>query len=81
MREGGAAHHASQRLTYDGCSMTRAAIRSTPHEARVVTDGLPSYDSESLGERPHEAKVQTKAERRENDAIQSCHWTISLIET
>jgi hypothetical protein len=24
--------------------------------------------------------VQTKAERRENDAIQSCHWTISLLK-
>jgi hypothetical protein len=23
--------------------------------------------------------VQTKAERRENDAVQSCHWTISLL--
>jgi hypothetical protein len=24
--------------------------------------------------------VQTKAERRENDAVQSCHWTISLLK-
>jgi hypothetical protein len=24
--------------------------------------------------------VQTKAERGENDAIQSCHWTISLLK-
>jgi hypothetical protein len=24
--------------------------------------------------------VQTKAERRENDAIQTCHWTISLLK-
>ena len=24
--------------------------------------------------------MQTKAERRENDAIQSCHWTISLLK-
>jgi hypothetical protein len=46
----------------------------------VVTDGLPSYDSESLGARLHEAKVQTKAERRDSDAIQSCHWTISLLK-
>ena len=38
-----------------------------------MTDGLASYDADSLGERPHEAKVQTKAERRENDVIQSCH--------
>jgi hypothetical protein len=46
----------------------------------VTTDGLASYDSESLGKRPHEAKVQTKAERREGDAVQSCHWTISLLK-
>ena len=24
--------------------------------------------------------MQTKAERRENDAVQSCHWTISLLK-
>ena len=48
--------------------------------ARVVTDGLASYDSESLGERPHEAIVQTKAERGESDALQGCHWTISLLK-
>ena len=46
----------------------------------MVTDGLASYDSESLGERPHEAIVQSKAERREGDALQVCHWTISLLK-
>ena len=49
-------------------------------DARVVTDGHAGYDKKSLGERPHEAIVQTKAERRENDAVQSCHWTISLLK-
>ena len=49
-------------------------------DAQVVTDGLASYNSESLGERPHEAVVQTKAERRESDAVQGCHWTISLLK-
>ena len=24
--------------------------------------------------------MQTKAERRENDAVQGCHWTISLLK-
>ena len=24
--------------------------------------------------------MQTKAERRENDALQGCHWTISLLK-
>jgi len=33
-----------------------------------------------LGKRPHDAVVQTKAERRENDAVQGCHWTISLLK-
>lgn len=49
-------------------------------DAHVVTDGHAGYNSESLGERGHEAKVQTKAERRANDAVQGCHWTISLLK-
>jgi hypothetical protein len=49
-------------------------------DARVVTDGHAGYDKTSLGERHHEPVVQTKAERRENDAVQSCHWTISLLK-
>ena len=49
-------------------------------DARVVTDGHAGYSPKSLGERPHEKKVQTKAERRENDAVQNCHWTISLLK-
>ena len=49
-------------------------------DARVVTDGLASYNARSLGERPHDAIVQTKAERRERDAIQGCHWTVSLLK-
>ena len=49
-------------------------------DAQVVTDGHAGYNETSLGERPHEPKVQTKAERRENDTLQSCHWTISLLK-
>ena len=49
-------------------------------EAHVVTDGLASYNAKSLGQRSHEARVQTKAERREHDAVQSCHWTASLLK-
>jgi hypothetical protein len=30
------------------------------------------------GKRSHDAHVQTKAERRENDAVQACHWITSL---
>ena len=49
-------------------------------DAHVTTDGLASYNTRSLGERPHDAIVQTKAERREADAVQGCHWTISLLK-
>ena len=47
---------------------------------QVVTDGLASYNSESLGQRPHQAVIQTKQERRESDALQGCHWTVSLLK-
>lgn len=49
-------------------------------ETNVVTDGLASYNEESLGKRPHDMVVQTKQERRENDALQGCHWTISQLK-
>jgi transposase-like protein len=49
-------------------------------DTQVVTDGLASYNSESLGERPHQAVIQTKQERRESDALQGCHWTVSLLK-
>jgi hypothetical protein len=49
-------------------------------DTQVVTDGLASYNSASLGKRPHQAIVQTKQERRESDALQGCHWTTSLLK-
>ena len=49
-------------------------------DTQVVTDGLASYNSDSLGEWPHQAIVQTKQERRESDALQGCHWTTSLLK-
>jgi len=49
-------------------------------DAHVVTDGLASYNENSLENRPHDMVVQTKAERRERDALQGCHWTISLLK-
>ena len=45
-----------------------------------MTDGLASYNSESLGQRPHQAVIQTKQERRDSDALQGCHWTVSLLK-
>jgi Zn ribbon nucleic-acid-binding protein len=49
-------------------------------DTQVVTDGLASYNSDSLCKRPHQAIVQSKQERRENDALQGCHWTTSLLK-
>jgi transposase-like protein len=49
-------------------------------DARIVTDGLASYNARSLGERLHDAIVQTKVERRACDAVQGCHWTVSLLK-
>src|SRR5204863_508783 len=49
-------------------------------DTQVVTDGLASYNNESLGQRPHQAVIQTKQERRESDALQGCHWTVSLLK-
>ena len=56
--------------TNDKATLKRFADGQIADGARVVTDGLASYDADSLGDRPHEPKVQTKAERRENDALQ-----------
>src|SRR5262245_40815184 len=41
---------------------------------------LASYNSGSLGQRPHQAVIQSKQERRADDALQGCHWTVSLLK-
>ena len=64
----------------DKGTVKRFADGQIAADARVVTDGHAGYDAKSLGKRPHDAVVQTKAERRENDAVQGCHWTISLLK-
>jgi hypothetical protein len=64
----------------DKDTVKRFADGQVSADARVVTDGHAGYDAKSLGKRPHAAVVQTKAERRENDAVQGCHWTISLLK-
>lgn len=58
----------------------RFADKEIGAKAAVVTDGHAGYNAHSLGERSHEAVVQTKAERKEDDAVQTCHWTISLLK-
>ena len=49
-------------------------------DARVASDGHAGYNAKSLEKRTHEPRVQTKAERAENDVVQGCHWTISLLK-
>jgi uncharacterized metal-binding protein (TIGR02443 family) len=64
----------------DEGTLKRFADDQIAADAHVVTDGLASYNKRSLDKRPHDMIVQTKAERRENDALQGCHWTISLLK-
>jgi len=64
----------------DEGTLKRFADGQIASDTHVVTDGHAGYNEESLGKRPHDAVVQTKAERRENDAVQGCHWTISLLK-
>jgi transposase-like protein len=66
--------------TNDKATLKRFADGQVAPDARVTTDGLASYDADSLGSRPCERVVQAKAERRERDALQRCHWTISLLK-
>ena len=66
--------------TNDKATLRRFADGQVAPDARIVTDGLASYDGDSLGARPYQRIVQTKAERRQGDALQVCHWTISLLK-
>ena len=66
--------------TNDEGTLKSFAASQIALDTQVVTDGLASYNSDSLGERPHQAIVQTKQERRESDALQGCHWTTSLLK-
>jgi transposase-like protein len=64
----------------DADTLKKFADGQIAPDASVVTDGHAGYNAASLGTRPHEPKVQTKAERRENDAVQGCHWMISNLK-
>jgi transposase-like protein len=66
--------------TNDKATLKRFADGQVASDAGVTTDGLASYDADSLGERHLDRVVQTKAERREGDALQVCHWAISLLK-
>ncbi len=64
----------------DEATLKRFAVANVASDAAVKTDGLPSYNRRSLGERAHEAHVQTPAERRETDALQTVHWVVSVLK-
>jgi len=64
----------------DAATCKRFVDGEVSANADVTTDGHAGYNATSLGERAHDAVVQTKAEKREADAVQTCHWTISLLK-
>jgi transposase-like protein len=64
----------------DAETCKRFADEEVSPQAGVVTDGHAGYNEHSLGDRSHDAVVQTKTERREKDPVQTCHWTISLLK-
>lgn len=66
--------------TNDEATLKKFADAHVAPAAAVVTDGLASYNEQSLGERPHDAIVQTKAERKVRDTLQGVHWTMSLLK-
>ena len=64
----------------DAETLKRFADAEIAPDASVTSDGHAGYSKKSLGERPHEPVVQTKAERAEADALQATHWAISLLK-
>ena len=64
----------------DAETLKRFADAEIAPDASATTDGHAGYNARSLGERPHSAIVQTKAERAVSDALQRAHWAISLLK-
>lgn len=59
------------------CKKFAAAVSK---DAAVTTNGHAGYSSTSLGERAHTGVVQTKAEKREADCVQACHFATSQLK-
>jgi transposase-like protein len=49
-------------------------------DSAVTTDGHAGYSATSLGKREHTGVVQTKAEKREADCVQACHFATSQLK-
>jgi hypothetical protein len=67
-------------MNNDEATLKAFTNREIAPDARVVTDGHAAYNGHSLGQRRHEAVVQSKDERRAKDAVQHCHWTVSNLK-
>ena len=67
-------------LTNDAETLKAFADASVAPEAAVTSDGHAGYNATSLGERDHDAIVQTPAERRVKDSLQTIHWTVSQLK-
>jgi len=67
-------------LTNDEATLKAFADASVASDAAVTTDGHAAYNEASLGERKHTAEVQTKAERKARDSLQTVHFVISNLK-
>ena len=64
----------------DQATLKRFAGAHVAETAQATTDGLASYNANSLGERHHEKVVQTPGQKQQKDALQHCHWAISNLK-
>ena len=49
-------------------------------ETSAKSDGHAATNKKTLGDRPHDAKVQIPAERKTGDHLQLCHWMASNLK-
>jgi Zn ribbon nucleic-acid-binding protein len=66
--------------TNDAETLKAFADASLAPDADVTSDGHAAYNAASLGKRAHEMIVQTSAERRVKDTLQTIHWSVSLLK-
>jgi len=70
----------AQAPSNDQGSIKRFVDQEIDEQAIVVTDGLASYNDQTLSDRPHAAVVQDKLEKQAKDSLQQCHWAISNLK-
>ena len=67
-------------LTNDEETIKPFADANVSPDATVTSDGHAAYNAASLSAREHTPRVQTKAERQENDSLQTIHWVMSQLK-